>query len=267
MAWNGSSSDSAHPVAEQPRAPKKSRGLIALILIVLGALAAWYFLMPSAPAPKQTKKTARERLVAETAPAVVSKPFAAPSAAPTNAPDPVKTVVKHEPIQYSSNCVTRPIDPNDPDAPLVTGVNQEIGSLLSSKLGEEPTPFPYSFDNDDADNGNDAFLDSLKTKVEFREGESASRENFKRKILDSRIELIDQIKDGVSYKDSMKEAYKMRVRAYELRKSLIEGLHDIAVTENASRDEMDNQIQKVNKKLAEQGIIPIDYDSLGLEEE
>ena len=167
-------------------------------------------------------------------------------------------------VIYSTNCVTRPPDPKDPDSKLITAANQEIGSLLSTELGEQPIPFPYSFQIKNGSTGDDSFLRSLKAKVQIREGDSDGKVEMKTKLLDSQIELLQQIKDGISFNESIEEAYRLRVRAYETRKCFIEELSKMAVDEPTL---VQDGLRQVNAALQEQGIKKITLEDIGIEEE
>ncbi len=165
---------------------------------------------------------------------------------------------------YSTNSAVRPIDPNDPDLPLITGINQELGSLMSSELGDPVPPFPYSFLVESPNDQNDEFIKSLKHKVALRENDSQTRAESKQKILQARLDLLDALDQGMSVKDTIKEAYIQRVRAYEARQAYIEDLRDWAL-ENPNAAEFRQGLEETNKKLGEKGIKKITLDDLGVE--
>ena len=167
--------------------------------------------------------------------------------------------------RYTTNSAVRPLNPNDPDLPVKTGVYQEIGSLMSGELGDPVAPFPYSFQVDDANDQNDQFLASLKHKVELKDDDTVTAAERKRKTLQARLDLLDAIDAGLTVKDALKEAYMQRVRAYEARQAYVADLKAYA-DENPAASDFNKVLEDVNAKLGERGIKKIRPEDLGLEE-
>ena len=112
--------------------------------------------------------------------------------------------------------------------------------------------------------GDDEFIKSLKHKVALRENDSQTRAESKQKILQARLDLLDALDQGMSVKDTIKEDYIQRVRAYEARQAYIEDLRDWAL-ENPNAAEFRQGLEETNKKLGEKGIKKITLDDLGVE--
>ena len=180
------------------------------------------------------------------------------------AQDDATVVSNYVATHYSTNSAVRPIDPNDPDLPLITGVNQELGSLMSTELGDPVPPFPYSFHVEEVNDQNDQFLKSLKHAVKLRESDSPERVETKQKLLQARLDLLDAMDQGMTVRDAIKAAYIQRVRAYEARCAYIEDLRDWA-QENPNADEFKRGMEETNKRLSEKGIKKITLDDLGVE--
>ena len=291
MGWNGSGGGSTpvkpkgkYPPSEASFAkqsgyrgakkPSPVRGLVAGLVVVGLAAGAYFAFFSGAEKPQDEKTAEKERgLIKEVKPAQVPK-TAKISTSETERRDPIReeTVAPAKAVPpvvtnrtvYSTNCVTRPPDPNDPDSKLITSANQEIGSLLSTELGEQPIPFPYSFQVKNGDNGNDTFLQALKAKIEFRDTDTKEKSELKTKLLDSQLELIQGIKEGISFNDSMEEAYKLRVRAYETRKCFIE---ELAKMRESDPDIVEEGLMKVNESLAAEGIKKISREDIGLDDD
>ena len=275
--WNGSGmGGNSTPVLPKVTAKKKPspiRGLVAGGVVCVLAVGAYFVFFDGLEKPKAERIEKDRGRIKEVKPAKVPKTPKI-STSETGRRDPVReeTAVpaKVEPLVvtnrtvYSTNCVTRPPDPNDPDTKLITSANQEIGSLLSTELGEQPIPFPYSFQVKNGDNGNDTFLEALKAKIEFRDTDTKEKSELKTKLLDSQLELIQGIKEGISFNDSMEEAYKLRVRAYETRKCFIE---ELGKMRESDPDIVEEGLSKVNESLAAQGIKKISREDIGLDDD
>lgn len=292
MGWNGSdrrgNSTPVKPKGKYPpseasfakqsgyrgaKKPSPVRGLVAGAVLVAAVIGAYFAFFAGSERP-MTERIEKDRgRIKEVKPAQVPKtakistseterrdPLREETAAPAKAVPPVVT----NRTVYSTNCVTRPPDPNDPDSKLITSANQEIGSLLSTELGEQPIPFPYSFQVKNGDNGNDTFLQALKAKIEFRDTDTKEKSELKTKLLDSQLELIQGIKEGISFNDSMEEAYKLRVRAYETRKCFIE---ELAKMRESDPDIVEEGLMKVNESLAAEGIKKISREDIGLDDD
>lgn len=176
-----------------------------------------------------------------------------------------QTIYEKIASRYTTNSAVRPLDPNDPDLPVKTGVYQEIGSLMSGELGDPVAPFPYSFQVDSAGNQNDQFLASLKHKIELKDDDTVSSAERKRKTLQARLDLLDAIDAGLTVKDALKEAYIQRVRAYEARQAYVADLREYA-EENPTSSDFNKVLEDVNAKLGERGIKKIRCEDLGLED-
>ncbi len=267
---------------------RKPFAVLFCLLVAIAAIAAialWYATRDDDADISAIPSTPRKTTTVTNAPSLPAIP-AAISAVPANAkPTPGKhdhrsdilpppAVVHADKISisnyiathYTTNSAVRPIDPNDPDLPLITGVNQELGSLMSSELGDPVPPFPYSFQVESPNDQNDEFLKSLKHNVVLRESDSATRVEGKQKLLQARLDLLDAMEQGISVKDAIKEAYIQRVRAYEARQAYISDLKNYAA-ENPETKDFNDTLDAVNAKLQEKGIKPITREHLGLEDD
>ena len=188
MGWNGSDRrGNSTPVQPKAAAEKPSplRGLIAGGLVCVLAAAAYFAFFAGSEKPK-TERIQKDRgRIKEVKPAAPKTNDAlrtqhsapsTPSAVAKTFNEQVKEFIKKAPGTNKITWIVAPLDPDDPDNALRQGITQELGSLLSVEPGEEMPPFPYSFLIEDdmreaaakgeevgeIDNGNKAFLDSLK---------------------------------------------------------------------------------------------------------
>lgn len=275
----GSNKNAASPKGTGRQAPQGKRRAIVLSVLVVLALGAWWWF---AAHPKGAPQPVAEKPKFTKRPTVAVRPDAR-SVRPREAPEGIveaasvlptdgyavvhadaAAVSNYVATHYTTNSAVRPIDPNDPDLPLITGVNQELGSLMSTEMGDPVPPFPYSFLVEDSDDQNDEFLKSLKHKVALRETDSQKRAAGKQKLLQARLDLLDAMDQGLSVKDAIKTAYIQRVRAYEARCAYIADLQDWA-RENPDVAEFRRGVEETNRRLAEKGIKKITADDLGIE--
>lgn len=196
--------------------------------------------------------------------------------------DQVKEFVKKSPTN-KIEWVVAPLDPDDPDNALRTSIARDIGTLLSVRPGETIPPcIPFSFMfEDDAiaaaaargesvltvDGGNKKFLEDLrKWKVTIKEGDSEARVKAKNELVDAQLELLKGIDEGVSVNDSIRAAYQYRVEAARRRTALMDSIREIH-KEDPDVGVTRGLIEKVNEQLNEEGIIPIEEESVIPEED
>jgi len=253
MSWNGSNI-TAH--TGRPQTPKRSGGrllygvIVGILVAIFGMVVAWWFMgsereIAQNPADKikkiGTAKTLQENtkrdLIKNNAGKQTKQSKAAKIASEYN--DQVKSLIKAKTNDIV--WIVKPLDPNDPDNALRTRVTQELGSLLSTEPGEPMPPFPYSFlleddmreaaergeDVGEIDNGNAAFLESLKKfKIVAKDTDDEHRLEHKAKLIEAQGELLSGLDRGLSVNDSIRAAYEFRKRAYETRNAAIETMSE-----------------------------------------
>lgn len=276
MSWNGSGQrGNSTPV--QPKAKKKPspiRGLIAGGLVCVLAVGAHFVFFAGSEKPQAEKVEEDRGRIKEVAPAAAKKqegvkPSGKSAAAVAKTfNEQVKEFIKKSPGTNKITWIIAPLDPDDPDNALRQGITQELGSLLSVEPGEEMPPFPYSFLIEDdmkeaaangeavgeIDNGNKAFLDSLKKwKIAAKETDDEHRLAHKQKLIEAQSELLSGLDEGISVNDAIRAAYEFRKRAYEMRSTIVSTLTELHTKDGNDEDTI-RQIKDMNNRLAEEGI-------------
>lgn len=265
--WNKPSSPN-QPVKTADTKPKFGKGLLAGLLVVVGAALAFLALTSGDDAPK-SKATKDRGRVKEVTPAHGMEAGASVATA-SNKVAQYKAAVNERVREYVKkptgtndvNWLHPPMDPKDPDNALHQHYAQELGSLLSTEPGDQLTPFPYSFLSEDSqkeqgvesDNGNEEFLASLKRwKIVAKETDDEHRLEHKERLINAQKELLDGIDNGISVNDSIRAAYEFRKRAFEMRNTIVETLTEIADGEDDHAHTIE-QIEDMNRRLDEEGI-------------
>ena len=258
--------------------PSPLRGIVAGGLVCVLAVAAYFAFFAGLEKPKTERVEKESRRIKEVKPAAprtqhsaLSTQHSAPSTPSSIAKtfnEQVKEFIKKAPGTNKITWIVAPLDPDDPDNALRQGITQELGSLLSVEPGEEMPPFPYSFLIEDdmreaaakgeevgeIDNGNKAFLDSLKKwKIAAKETDDEHRLEHKQKLIEAQSELLSGLDEGISVNDAIRAAYQFRKRAYEMRSTIVETLTELHTKDGNAEDTI-RQIKDMNNRLAEEGI-------------
>lgn len=277
MGWNGSNLKGTAQVEPQPKTAKPSpvRGIVAgLAVVLIAVVAAWFFVFndstESVPTSKQDKpKTLTETASAKSATLPTASPKAVKSAAEIAkaANERAKDFIKKSAATNNIIWIVPPMDPNDPDRALSVRVNQELTTLLAVEPGEQMIPFPFSFLAEDevgrtGDGGNKEFLESLKKfKIQAKETDGERRLDHKANLISAQQELLKGIDEGLSVNDSIRAAYEFRVRAYEMRKTIIDTLAEY-YAQDGNIEATKKDIKEMNERLAEEGIKTIDIENV-----
>ena len=275
--WNGSDRRGVStPVQPKVTAKKPSpiRGLIAGGLVCVLAVGAYFAFFAGSEKPKTEQIEKESGRIKEVKPAAAKKlegdkPAGKSAAAVAKTfNEQVKEFIKKSPGTNKITWIVAPLDPDDPDNALRQGITQELGSLLSVEPGEEMPPFPYSFLIEDdmkeaaakgeevgeIDNGNKAFLDSLKKwKIAAKETDDEHRLEHKQKLIEAQSELLSGLDEGISVNDAIRAAYEFRKRAYEMRSTIVNTLTELHTKDGNDEDTI-RQIKDMNNRLAEEGI-------------
>ena len=278
--WNGSGmGGNSTPVKPKATAKKPSpiRGLVAGAVLVAAVIGAYFAFFAGSERPKIERIEKDRGHIKEVKPAAPKTNDAlrtqhsapsTPSAVAKTFNEQVKEFIKKAPGTNKITWIVAPLDPDDPDNALRQGITQELGSLLSVEPGEAMPPFPYSFLIEDdmreaaakgeevgeIDNGNKAFLDSLKKwKIAAKETDDEHRLEHKQKLIEAQSELLSGLDEGISVNDAIRAAYQFRKRAYEMRSTIVETLTELHTKDGNAEDTI-RQIKDMNNRLAEEGI-------------
>ncbi len=261
-----------------PSSPKYVRGIIAGLLVVICAVAAFFFLSHGDKKSTEVKEEKKPTLIPGAAQDI-------PKPTQSSRSDKIKEIkaelndkVKEFVKKADTNNIIRlgaaSLDPNDPDNALRTQTMTEVAMLVGIEPGDPMPPVPFSFMIDDdaaeeaaisgnvdvkIDGGNARFLEELKKwKITIKEADDAKRAAKKQELFEAQLELVGGMEEGVSVNDSIRAAYEFRKKAYETRNSLamaIIELHESDPDEGVTK----RMIDRANETLTAEGIKNISY--------
>lgn len=188
--------------------------------------------------------------------------------------DKVKEFIKKADTNHIVRLGPAPLDPDDPDNALRTQTMTEVAMLVGITPGDPIPPVPFSFMMDDTimaeaskngeavvvfDGGNKRFKEELeKWKITIKETDSETRAAKKQELLESQLELLKGIDEGISVNDSIRAAYEFRKQAFEARSELMKTLSEMHEAD-PDVDITKELVKKANEKLAADGIKEITY--------
>lgn len=249
------------------------RGAIAGILVVLVALAAWYFLAPSEkPAPKPAPKAAKPKPAPK-----VAKPSPAPK------PKPVETnVVAKAPAPVK-------IDPNarpERVGEIVNGyiklpsgkihkIRGEVTNDVSRTSVAKYEIFPHHTDNEIAcfltmtpgeglvgdprykGHFKEEFLESLKVPIVIEPDDDEYTRNLKQAVKETRNNLKDALDRGEDIEQIMADTRREMQDLHNYKRFLQNELSSYRKQEGVTDDDVEAFISAADKLLAEKGIAPL----------
>ena len=255
----------ARPSTPSARKPSPLRGLLAGLLVISLAVAAWFYLLPTLEHVK-AKKDKKPALIAEVQSAVLD-----PQAAneeidgdPTPLAQFGQNVWTTMTVQDVTNKTHLVIDQRDPDDPTdLGGTDQLLSMIFSTPLGVDPVPIPFSFDED---GGVDDFIQTITNRVEITEKDDAAKADRKMDIIESKLEILELIGEGYTPETILKDAYQLRVQAANVRNDMIDEIKKWILEDNPPESTVDVAVQQFNQRLEAEGILTISSDYLEFDE-
>ena len=262
MAWNGSrgggTSSALRKQAHKLPAGKPSpvRGLIAGIVVVALATAAYFAFFSRGEIPQKRVKVAKERgQIKEVRPA----------AAPRRAPEPEKPRKKLEDMspeerremrmQHIAEAQARMKDipfARPPETNLVfkTSTDQILAMVADLAEGKDMPPLPLdrNFERE--------FVASLKEPIVIDDGDSEKVRELKMKVAQLRKELDERASQGEPMLQILKDFQKDMAEDYKMRDEL--RLEVRKMIETDGREAAQQYCDKVNESLRQLGIKEID---------
>ena len=255
--------------------PTWIKGAVAGVLVVIVALAAWYFLAPkSTPhdaAPRSTPKTAKPAPKSEKLAPAPRPKQATTNAAPvvekpkTNKYNTVKNPwgtpipadLEYKPHwAYTEEDYAR-IDPSykerherfkerQANNPWKTTADSQLSVLLFSELGQPNLLIPFSRQF------KDQFLKSLEQPIIVGKDDPPELKEQKRQMIEAKIWLKQQMDDGKDIVEILNAEYERQAKVRGLRENLMKELRSIEKSAK-SVQEVEDYIAAANKMLEEAG--------------
>lgn len=252
MAWNTGKTTAP---AQKPKRGGVLRGLIALIVVVGGAVAAWV-VMFGAPALPGAKPAKERRAIAG---AIADKPAdLAPvhelaqtlSQAPT-ADAPFGFGPDGRPLTIYD--VRKDIDwDRITNRTFKTGTEQLLSWICHTELGDMPMPIP-SLSEEERDN----LVAILISHNEIKETDSEEAKNAKEMVGYAKREMLEFIKEGGDPDDFMQFYFQELKKGFEKRNNYRDEVEQVIEEEPELAAEF---VEKVNEVLDAEGIKPLRYN-------
>lgn len=273
MSWNGSNGASAPKQKPVNGARAVSKGAIAGVIVVLGAAAALYFLMPaSAPTPKASAPKEKSTAIAEVAPAEAGPAEVEVEEAPVKKIDPekaaraakLKAMSPEERLEFLfEEAKKKPIDfTTTTNRPFATGTEQVMSWIFTTRVGNMPPPMPKMSIRDEAH-----LAEILMADNPILEGDSENVQIAKEAVELAKKEAIEFVKQGGDVQEFLEYYRGVLVEAHQEWQASQKAVMQVI------REEPElaaDYIETVNKRLAEKGIKPVNIppkfkEELGLE--
>ena len=184
----------------------------------------------------------------------------APTTASAETPAPAAIPPSAEPAaQTGGTHVTNEV-PHDPDNPdLNSGFGQMLSMLQSVELGDDPTPFPNPYGEDET--GNEDFEASETNVIVIVEGEAPEAERRKEAVAWAKIDIREYVKAGGAAKDALQELYAFQKECAKLRVDAADDFRDW-LKENPKDEEVLAALEEFNGKLKAEGIKPLTIEEI-----
>ncbi|MBQ4385310.1 MAG: hypothetical protein II823_05250 [Kiritimatiellae bacterium] len=269
MAWNGSDG-AAKPQKSVKRAkPSAWRGLLAAIIVIVGAVGAYLmFLAPATGGGAREKVKAKPTKIAEVAPdlsasnvAIVTEavepqkkrtPFywEQPTTNGLNEAQLRKWRNMHLPAPSFTNTAMHARPPSEYEI-FGTRAENEIAMFMTMVPGEGLVGSP-----DYDESFKDEFLKSCETPIIIYEDDTEYEKQLKREMEELKIDLRQRMRDGEDICEIMAETREEMMRLGVVRQQIESEMRDM-LSESESADDFDDCIEAANRILESQGIAPL----------
>jgi len=277
MAWNRSDETVGRAAPCVPKSegripvagPKLRRGLVAGLVVVLGALVAAYFIFgrdasPSRPQAEPTKRS----VIAEVAPQIVTnaepqevvekEKKSDPNARPTRVGERLNGYVMLPDGRIHKMTGKAQIMNPDPDPTQIFDypADNEIATLVSMQPGDMIVGPPIF------DTFEDEFLKSLKTPIVVKADDSEHDKELKRAVNAAKIELKAAYDRGENIAEIMTKTHEEYQRLEQYRSEVFGQALEYTDNDAQSSQDVEDYLVAVNKLLEAKGIKPIEESTL-----
>lgn len=270
MAWNKpNTGEGVRPAQSKAKGtPRFAHGLLAAIIVIGGALAAWFFFFQSPEADPKAKKTSQKGMIKEVQPAPAPKaeePAPKPEkkkprfwevdASQTNGfTDAMQLKWRHAhrpPPAYTNNSSLSMEMPkcwifNHPS-------ENEIATLLTLEPGTTLVGTPVynkKFIQD--------FMKSCEEPIIVTDKDSPEEAELKRQMIQTKIELRQRMSEGEDLGQILLETHEEYQRLAEYKETLMHEVKNLYATDSElTEQDVDDYIEAANKMLDAKGISPM----------
>lgn len=269
MAWNGSDGAAKPQKVAKKSKPSVFRGLLAAIIVIVGAVGAYLmFLGPATGGGTREKVKAKPTKIAEVAPDLSASnveivteavkpqkkraPFywEQPTTNGLNEAQLRKWRNMHLPAPSFTNTAMHARPPSEYEI-FGTRAENEIAMFMTMVPGEGLVGSP-----DYDESFKDEFLKSCETPIIIYDDDTEYEKQLKREMEELKIDLRQRMRDGEDICEIMAETREEMMRLGVVRQQIESEMRDM-LSESESADDFDDCIEAANRILESQGIAPL----------
>ena len=270
MAWNGSDNAAKPQKSEKKAKPSAFRGLLAAVIVIGGAVAAYIiFLGPATGGAARGDAKAKHAKIAEVSPdlseytpvavdAETVKPqkkrelsyWEKPTTNGLNEAQLRKWRNMHLPAPSFTNTAMHARLPSEYEI-FETRAENEIAMFMTMTPGEGLVGSP-----DYDESFREEFIKSCESPIIINEDDTEYEKQLKRDMEEIKIDLRQRMRNGEDICEIMAETREEMMRLGVVRQQ-IEGEMRELLSESASAEDFDDCIEAANRILESQGIAPL----------
>ena len=254
MAWNGSTGVKPH--VPQPKKSMATRGLVAGLIVAIGAVGVLVFLM-KAEHPSDERQMKATSAISEAKPALttqtnttqapasqvatIEKAVATPAL--TNAPA-HKTKLWEKGIRVAKARSEAPKRfKHDVEEDIAFFIETEPGAMIFGEI-----PYDQRFV--------EQLIESFKDPVEINPDDSDDLKELKKLVQETKRDLERNMKAGIDLAELFRQSRQQLMEMGSYRREAIETMMDIAVDSKANGTEFEAFVEAMNKNFEAKGIKP-----------
>ena len=268
MAWNRPSEEKKAEV--EKRGGQRNvhlKGLVAGLIVVLGAAVAAWLLWPDAKRPLPTSTSASTSLIKEVTPQLGGTPQPQEEARPREK-DAARVAANHE-TYVDENGVRRYRKGNgrvpDPDefknpimitrTSCIPAFRHECESEIAMLITLEPGE-PLVGEMDYRHMRQD-FVAALSEEIEFSEDDTPYAREIKQAVIETKKELAERVRKGEDIVDILRDARQELQRGFAYRSEIDDLLNEQLQNPEATEEDLKTAVEAANKMLIDRGIVPV----------
>lgn len=264
MSWNGSSTNPGKtpPAATPRRRSNRAKCFVAVVIVAIFAVAAWFFFRPAPKTPENNRGSKNSAMITDVKPALSPKTPASenpkpvdPNARPTKVGEMVNGYVMlpsgriHRRVGAVTNSIAQRPKPHYHIFKHKT--DNEIASYLSMQPGDTLIGTRRN-----TGNFKKFFLESLKEPIIVTSDDTPEQAKLKRDVNAARQQLKDALDHGEDIEQIMIQTRNELQDLMRVKNSMRK-LFNEEVTKCKTEQDVDDMLTACNKMLAEKGIAPL----------
>lgn len=240
------------------------KGLIAGIVVILGAFGAYFLFSSKSPRPVQPVESVQKTTnqLKEVKPVSAQKRAETTNAVPEKVQEPGKwhgVEIDHKTVKTNGTMVIERIYTKDgkshiyyhDDAPPV--LEHYADQILSLATSDNPHAPPLPLN---AKAFEDSFAKALRSEIVINETDSDTVKALKERVREARKGMAEMMAQGMSVSDILNRNEELRKQNYESRQLAVQGLKEYL--EKGDMEGAQEYCNKMNQALDQMGIMRIE---------